>query len=283
MEEHLLDEVSDRVGRLMAAGIEALIVDITANGGGNDWVDPTARLLTGKTLIGNELSVVRHPHWQGILEEMVTEVEDDLARNGLSEAQREVLGTVQSRLERGIEQASAPCDLSVAWERGVRALPCSLLVRDTLFTTGLMREPPEIEIDGLASGSSLFKRLGYRIRNPVWTGPLAVLVDEYTASASEMFAVLLRDNDAAIVVGRRTAGVGCGYTNGGAQTWLEHSGLEVWLPDCVRHRRDGGNERAGIVPDLAVDWRSGDTALEKGEKLRQALDSWRPRSSMFGH
>jgi hypothetical protein len=279
MVEHLLDEVSDRVGKLAAARIDALVVDITANGGGTDWIDPTARMLTGTTLLGNELSVVRHPHWQGILKEMASEVETDLARDSLSDAQRGVLGTVLSRLQAGIVQTSAPCDLSVAWERGANALPCSLLVHDVLYTTGLTPEPPGIAIEGLASGTSLFKSFGYRSRQPVWTGPLAVLTDEYTASASELFTALLRDNDAAVVIGRRTAGVGCGYSNGGTQTLLEHSGLEIWLPDCVRHRRDGSNERDGIAPDLAVDWQPGDSALVKGEKLRQVFNAWPPLDS----
>ena len=113
----------------------------------------------------------------------------------------------------------------------------------------------------------------------MWAGPLAVSTDEYTASASESFTALLRDNDAAVVIGRRTAGVGCGYSNGGTQTLLEHSGLEIWLPDRVRHRRDGSNQRDGIAPDLAVDRQPGDSALEKGEKLRQAFNAWPPLES----
>lgn len=271
--ERILDDVADRVAELEAAGIDALAIDITGNGGGSDWVDPTARLLTSKALVGNGRSVVRHPHWRGILEEMAAEVDRDLSRE-LDAEQRAVLSDVRRRLSHGIAQASEPCDLSEIWAAVPEELPCTLLVTDTLYTTGLLSSPPTVDVEGWEIGGGLFKGLEYRSREPAWTGPLAVLIDDDTASASELFATLLRDNDAALLIGQPTLGSGCGYTNGGIQTTLEHSGLVVWLPDCVRQRRDGGNERAGLEPDLAVDWQPGDSPQERGTRLRSKLEAW---------
>ncbi|MGQ0560734.1 MAG: S41 family peptidase, partial [Gemmatimonadota bacterium] len=48
-----------------------------------------------------------------------------------------------------------------------------------------------------------------------YDGKLYIMVDENTASASELFAAVLQDNRAATIIGTKTVGVGCGYTNGG--------------------------------------------------------------------
>jgi hypothetical protein len=74
----------------------------------------------------------------------------------------------------------------------------------------------------------------------VWPGPLAVLVDNETWSAAEEFAALLQDNHAAVIVGTRTGGAGCGHTWGGTPTVLENSGaafkarlIQKHLPDAL--------------------------------------------------
>jgi hypothetical protein len=273
----LLDEIGERVGSLEEQGIDALVVDITRNGGGSDWVHPVARMLTGKRLLGSGRSVVRSAHWQGVLGEMAADVDADLARPDLGREQRALLEQVSVQLARAIADAGEPCDLSLVWTRGAGALPCSLLVRDRLYTTGLLPAPPEIETTGLISAQALFKALDYGPRPTVWRGPLAVLIDQRTASASELFAALLRDNDAATLIGQRTHGSGCGYTNGGIQEVLQHSRLEVWLPDCVRHRRGGGNERAGIEPDLEVVWVPALTAAERGDFFVAQIERWLDR------
>ena len=205
---------------------------------------------------------------------MAADVDRDLARDDLVPEQRGLLEQVRGRLEEGMDEAAEPCDLSTVWEHGAGELPCTLLVRDKLFTTGLLAAPPSIETEGLTVGPSLFKALDYGPRSTAWRGPLAVLMDHDTASAAELFAALLRDNDAAALIGEKTHGSGCGYTNGGIQAVLEHSRLEVWLPDCVRHRRGGGNERAGIAPDLPVSWVRGETARERGARFLAQIERW---------
>ncbi len=272
--DRLLDEIAGRITALEEHGITALVVDITGNGGGSDWIHPTAGMLTETPLAGNGRSVVRHPHWRGIFGEMAADVDRDLARNDLSLEQRRLLEEVRARLEAGMVEAAEACDLSSVWEEGPGELPCTLLVRDKLFTTGLLAAPPPIDTEGLSARSSLYKALDYGQRAIAWRGPLAVLTDHDTASASELFAALLRDNDAATLIGERTHGTGCGYSNGGIQTVLEHSRLEVWLPDCVRHRRGGGSERAGITADLPIEWIRGQTAREKGARFLAQIERW---------
>lgn len=187
-----------------------------------------------------------------------------------------MLEEILTRLDSGIAATQEPCDLSGIWEQRFEELPCSPLVRGVSFSTGLLQQPPSVDVGELDIGNSLFEPLSYDPHPSVWTGPLAVLINHDTASASAAFSVLLRDNDAAILIGERTVlGTGCGYTNGGIQEQLPHSGLEVWASDCVRYRRDGSPERAGLEPDIAIPWESGDSRQELGRKLVVGLERWR--------
>lgn len=272
--DRLLDEIGGRIADLEELAITALAVDITGNGGGSDWVYPTAGMLTAKPLVGAGRSVVRHPHWVGVFGEMLADVDRDLVRTDLPPGVRRLLEGVRARLAAGREEAAEPCDLSRVWREGAGQLPCTLLVRDKLFTTGLVAVPPDVELAGLDLSATLYKAAEYGERPTAWEGPLALLVDRKTGSAAELFAALLRDNSAATVIGERTSGTGCGYTNGGIQAVLEHSRLEVWLPDCVRHRRGGGNERAGIAADLPLGWPRRETAEEPGISFAARIAIW---------
>ncbi len=91
-----------------------------------------------------------------------------------------------------------------------------------------------------------------------WSGPLLVLADRDTASAAEDFVAWLQQNRVAVVIGERTLGAGCGYTDGARRTRLEVLPLEVAMPDCARFLADGTNELEGIAPDIAMDTRAAD-------------------------
>jgi carboxyl-terminal processing protease len=84
---------------------------------------------------------------------------------------------------------------------------------------------------------------------PRWDGPLAVLVDEETASAAEMITGALASYGRAVVLGRRTYGKGC------AQEYLDDdagAGL-LRLTTLVFARPDGEPmQRTGIVPDVTL-------------------------------
>jgi C-terminal processing protease CtpA/Prc len=98
-----------------------------------------------------------------------------------------------------------------------------------------------------------------------------VLVDQETWSAAEEFAAILQDNRAAIVVGARTGGAGCGHTYGGTPTRLRNSGAILEVPDCVRFRADGSNEVRGIMPDVLVGWRHSDGLAYRASLLAPAV------------
>jgi hypothetical protein len=85
-----------------------------------------------------------------------------------------------------------------------------------------------------------------------WTGPVLILADRGTASASESFIAWLKQNGVARVLGERTAGAGCGYLDGGGRVRLRVAPLEVLMPNCARFLDDGTNEIEGLSPDVAI-------------------------------
>jgi carboxyl-terminal processing protease len=84
---------------------------------------------------------------------------------------------------------------------------------------------------------------------PRWDGPVAVLVDEETASAAEMITAAIASYGRGVVLGRTTYGKGC------AQEYLDDdagAGL-LRLTTLVFARPDGEPmQRTGVVPDVTL-------------------------------
>lgn len=95
-------------------------------------------------------------------------------------------------------------------------------------------------------------------RAPLTTQPLVVLVDEGTASASEILAGALKDNRRATLVGQKTFGKGLIQT---IQRLNDGSGLAVSI---AQYKTPSGQDihKKGIRPDVAV-------VLPKDFKLEQ--------------
>lgn len=128
---------------------------------------------------------------------------------------------------RAARLALADCDRSDVWRGGPPACP------------GLSPEGPPSTLAG----------------EGVWRGPVVLLTDRHTASAAEDFAVWLRENDVAQLIGERTTGAGCGYVDGGGLIRLRAGRKDVMAPNCARFLRDGTNEIEGLSPDEPVDLR----------------------------
>lgn len=91
---------------------------------------------------------------------------------------------------------------------------------------------------------------------PYWTGPLLLLVDRRSASATEEFAGWLRDNGRGRLAGERTAGAGCGYVDGGNVFVFTAARLHLIMPNCSRYTAAGLNEIEGRSPDISIEWSS---------------------------
>jgi hypothetical protein len=266
----LLAEFSAQVRELDRAGAKTLAVDITGNGGGTDWVEPAARIVTKAPLTCASVAFVKGPHWTKIFSELAEKIEKD--RSALeAPADITLLEEAHRRALDFRARANAACDLDALWTEG-GAPSCSNLADDPAYSAcGLMGPLPQGSVPRAVSRGALFQGLGYSYEEGVFGGRVAVLVDGGTASAAEYFAAILADNDSATVLGQRTFGVGCGYTDGNEGVILANSGLEIVMPDCQRRRRDGTNEMAGITPDVPVDWKDGDSDAERWAKLTTGL------------
>ena len=176
----------------------------------------------------------------------------------------------RTRLAAARERASEPCERPAIWDN--RPV-CPLVVAGTLHTVGLDADPAPLDFDGYEA-EWVHNNLATYEAVSAWNGPLAVLVDGNTASAAELFAATLKDSGRATLIGSRSYGSGCGYTDGGIPITLKRSGVQLKVPDCVRLRADGSNEVAGIVPDIAIGWQRGDAAAARATRATAALADW---------
>lgn len=183
-------ELKERIAALRSAGATAILVDLTGDGGGTEWVEQVVALFTPRTL---------------------------------ERAPRRLVGPA--------------CDRSSIWEG--RRPPCEVFAP-------ARAEPARIRGTG------------------EWRGPVLVLADKGTASASEDFAGWIKEGGVGRILGAQTAGAGCGYVDGGTRTALKVIPVDIRMPNCARFMRNGLNEIEGIPPDFAL-------PMEEPEKAAEAL------------
>ncbi len=256
-----------RAEGLRAAGATALLIDITQNGGGSDWVDATVRALSPVPLHDSRTAFIRHEHWTKDLQDRLGEVQTDIKNHAGSP---DLLEQAVGKLEKAIDESKRPCNTTAVWDTG--KLNCSMLVNRLLFTSGIVDYAKPGSFASLESRTVLFYPSRYAYTENPKALPLYVVVDRGTWSAAEYFAALLQDNHAAAIVGEVTGGAGCGYTNGGIPAKLENSGAHLEMPDCVRFRADGSNEVNGITPDVLLPWAEHDSGFQHVKKLLSALE-----------
>lgn len=255
---------------LAAKKVDAIVVDITANGGGTDWAEAAARVLTGPGVVAPRISFIKHPHWVKGIDDRLKDVDLDLKRTTIGAAQRDWLLAARAELIKSRALAAEPCERDAIWNN---QRVCALLVPPRLHSTGLEATPRPLDFGGYESEWLHYNVARYE-PNVAWQGKLAILVDNRTASAAELFTATLRDNDRATLIGAPTKGLGCGYTDGGIPITLRNSGVQIKVSDCARLRANGENEVAGIVPDVLVPWRSNDSPYQRAARAFVALESW---------
>lgn len=246
-----------QLAALKASSIDALLVDITGNGGGSDWVEPAARVLTSKPLRSPRIGFIKHEHWAKDFQSRLTDVERDAAR--ATGDRRQMLTRAADTYRRALAAAKEPVARDAVWQN--QPVPALVAKDPEIFAAGIFPFARTGDLPDSDSNALLFSPTRYRYHEGAYSGPLLVLVDQNTASAAELFAAMLEDNAAAILLGSPTVGVGFGYTNGGIPTHLKHSRAEVKMPDGVRYRSDGTNEAAGITPRVLIPWHANDSAI----------------------
>jgi hypothetical protein len=258
-----------RLKSLRAAGATHILIDITGNGGGTNWVQPAARVMTQIPLKSPRIAFVKSDHWVKDMQGRLDEINADTPR--AFDAAPAVLIHATDAIRDALVHAQPDCDRAPIWIGA--ALNCSQIYKPKLFTSGTLAYAKPGSFPKLKSRYVLFDPLHYHYHEGVNQLPVIVLVDNNTASSAEYFAAILQDNHAATIVGVVTNGCGCGFTNGGIPTTLKNSRASVRLPDCIRLRADGSNEVAGITPDFLVPWPEQTTPYQRGAIFKTWLDT----------
>jgi hypothetical protein len=255
---------------LAAKKVDAIVVDITGNRGGTDWAEAAARVLTGPGLAAPRMSFIKHPHWVKGIDSRLNDIELDLKRTTSGAAQRAWLLAARTELIKSRSLAAEPCEREAIWKN---QRVCALLVPGRLHSSGLEARPHALDFGGYEA-EWVHDNVARYESKVAWQGKLAILVDNNTASAAELFTATLKDNHRATLIGAPTKGLGCGYTDGGIPITLQHSGVQIEVPDCARLRANGENEVAGIVPDVLVPWRGNDSPYQRAARALAALEGW---------
>ncbi|AWL11887.1 C-terminal processing peptidase [Saliniradius amylolyticus] len=121
----------------------------------------------------------------------------------------------------------------------------------TLLTGLFIEQGPVVQI---RDGAGRIREEADRDGKVAYSGPLTVLVDRYSASASEIFAAAMQDYERALIIGEQTFGKG---------TVQQHRGLgriydlydnklgSVQFTIAKFYRIDGGStQHKGVVPDI---------------------------------
>lgn len=98
--------------------------------------------------------------------------------------------------------------------------------------------------------------------------PMVVLVNQYSASASEIVSGALRDHKRALIVGERTFGKGSVqmlFQVDGRSAFLKLTTSHYYLPGGTCIHRDENSEKWGVEPDVTVTMTT--------EQMRAAIDA----------
>ncbi|UTH73400.1 S41 family peptidase [Chromobacterium sp. IIBBL 290-4] len=267
-------ETAQRMRDLKAAGAQALIIDVGDNPGGNDSGNSMARLLGAKPGKAAPLWMTRSQAAENYLKGW----EEDLSSGLPPDTTPQDKTILQPFL---LQVRSLHTDLKQhprtgmdwAW-REQRAFkpeaPYSGLMQ-TGYASGLLAELEAGRYSQAVAENLFWPALAFQSQ-AAWPGPAYVLTDGKSYSSAEMFAATIQDNRLAKIIGAKTGGDGCGFMGTNLPLTLPHSGLRFRIPNCVRLRKDGSDEVAGIQPDIALPDMPGASPRAKAQKVLDMIE-----------
>ena len=259
-EARMNEEFIAQIKALEGAKIDTLLVDIAGNGGGTEWADAAARMLTPVRLRSPRIGFMRGAHWTKKFGDLEASLRAEAKT--ASPADRQMLLAFATDAAAKEKIAETPCDATPLWEG--RHPDCAWLGAG-FYTTGLLDSADPETLRGKPWGPSVFIPMEYQYTEGLWRGPLIVVVDGYSGSSSERFAAELQDNHAALIMGEPTYGAIGGHTDGGTPTTLSNSGAVLVVPDSSELPTESGKAVGGVVPEVLVGFRRTD-----GPHLRAA-------------
>jgi len=262
---HLTDELAEQIRTLQAAGAQMLLIDIADNGGGTEWAETVARMVTPIRLKSERVDFVRSSEWA----DAFAKDEAALRRfaKGANANDRTLLLRLADQIDAKRRVALIPCSSEPLW-RGEH--PACSWLGEGFYGSGYLAEADPAALAGKPWASLVFTPMEVTYHEGVWRGPLIVLINRNTGSAASEFAAVLKDNHAALLLGEPADG-GCGHTLNGAPIKLKHSGAIFEMPDCARFRADGSNEITGVEPDTLIGFTGTDGPHARAQRFIEKL------------
>lgn len=268
-----LQSLASRVRRFTEEKVVALIVDVGGDGGGNDLGDWAVRAFTDKPVRSDRLLLAADPVAIPYFDEQIQSLKSALLEGENSQATKQALEQAIDAFERRKQTASGPaCSMSWVWQARRRwgSQECTRLV-ESGYSSGQLDFAEPGRFEARAARALYWASIADPVRG-AWTGPTFVVTDQGTGSAAEGFAALKRDSGIARTIGVRTWGDGCGFMDADTPFVLPHLQLALSIPNCVRLRRDGSDEVAGVVPDIEISPRPDESARARASRiLRRVL------------
>ncbi|HEX8267326.1 MAG TPA: S41 family peptidase [Pyrinomonadaceae bacterium] len=140
---------------------------------------------------------------------------------------------------------------------------------DVQLNIGSLFFPAETGLGSFKKRGGQPERIITHKSDQVYKGKVVVLVDEISGSASEVFAVAMKENNRAVIIGRQT----CGCVLNSWSKQLKGGGTLRWSARIYNSPKDRILEGVGVTPDQRIpltltDLRQGrDAALEAAEKF----------------
>jgi Peptidase family S41 len=257
-------------------GVTALIVDVGGNTGGNDSGDWAARLFTPNEVHSARLLLAASPSANAYFDEQLQSLRGALDEhpNASTQTQNTLRAAISDFERRKRDLSSRRCDMSWVWheQRPWNPTGCSRLI-DAGFASGEVDYLPRGALEASGLASKVYWAASVDQFRGAWSGPVYILTDAKTASSAEMFSAVMRDNSIAKTVGTSTEGDGCGFMDDEGRVELPHSHLRFAVPNCVRLRKDGTDEVAGIKPDIPVLPTRGEDTRARAARMLELIEA----------
>ena len=158
-------DLANQLRAIKASGAEILLLDIANNGGGSDWAEAAARMVTSVGLRSERMGFVRGPHWVRDFSEMETDLRS--AMKGATTSDRKELAKLADAVAARRREANTPCDSAPLW-RGAR--PACSWLGEGFYSSGLLPSGDIQSIRNKAWPHFVFSPARYPVTEGVWTG-----------------------------------------------------------------------------------------------------------------
>ena len=145
---------------------------------------------------------------------------------------------------------------------------------EAIALTGLfIKQGPVVQVQSSSGRTQVDRDPDPEIQ---YKGPLAVVVDRFSASASEIFAGAIQDYNRGLIIGEPTFGKGTVQNLVNLNRWVNYDEdlgqLKITIAQFVRINGDSTQHR-GVVPDIV--WHTSEAEEESGERALENAIPWR--------